>query len=425
MRPVRVYWVVLRKELRELLRDRRALFWLFAPPIILPGLAVCAGLFIGTQALRIVNDGFPVWVENSAQAPELVMLFEEDEATYLVDPPADPEHDPFGKALVLVVIPPDFQAQLAEGATPTLRMLTPDNSIITQLAKGAVRGVIGRFKDNLLDQRLAAEGLSRDWLEPFRVNERRQSPTSAVTAADSAEDDEDGGSNLLATIFLPLAVTSWLVGGGMGLILDTTVGEKEHQTIENLLVTPASRVGIVLGKLTVVFIASIAVMSLWMAEGVVLNALSNAGPELLDAESLTPTETLDIILNNGNGVFGLVGALIMLVVPFIILLNGLVMAWCARAANYREANLFMVLLQLGLPASILLTIFSLPPTVSTPVYAIPFFGTIVAIRDLFSDTLSTTGLAINMIAGLVYGTLSVMLAAWVFNKEWSVTRGLQ
>jgi hypothetical protein len=107
------------------------------------------------------------------------------------------------------------------------------------------------------------------------------------------------------------------------------------------------------------------------------------------------------------------------------MLNGLVMAWCARAANYREGNLFMVLLQLGLPATILLTIFSLPATVGGPIYAIPFLGTIIAIRDLFSNALPTTGLIINVTSGLIYAVGSIMIAAWVFNKEWALARGLQ
>jgi sodium transport system permease protein len=422
MRFRKVYGVVLRKELRELLRDKRSLFWLFAPPIILPGLALCAGLFIGTQAIRIAKDGFPVAVQNGDLAPGLIAQFEQDDSTYLVEPP-DPQTDPFGDALVLVVVPDDFQQQIASGETATLQLLTRDNSVITLLARGAVRGVIGGYKNKLLDQRLADHGLTRDWLDPIQVSEgRRRSSESVGVVGDG---NEDGGPGILATIFLPLAVTSWLIGGGMGLILDTTVGEKERQTIENLLVTPASRVGIVLGKLTVVFIASMAVMGLWMLEGVLLNSLSAAGPDLLASGSLTSTQTLNVLLNSSRDIIGLVIALIVLIIPFIIMLNGLVMAWCARAANYREANLFMVLMQLGLPASILLTIFSLPAAVSAPVYAIPFFGTIVAIRDLFSSTLSTTGLLVTVFSGLVYAGFGVGLAAWVFNKEWSLTRGLQ
>ena len=417
-----VFVIVFRKELRELLRDRRSLFWLFAPPIILPGLALCAGLFIGTQALRIINDGFPVAVQHGERAPDLVALIEQDDATYLVQTPPDAT-DPFGEALVLIVVPEDFPALLASDEPATLQLLTRDNSVITLLAQGAARSVIGRYREQVLDQRLVARGLSRDWLDPIRVNESKVSRTSAVPVSNG--NDNGGGPGLLATIFLPLAVTSWLIGGGMGLILDTTVGEKERQTIENLLVTPASRAGIVLGKLAVVFLASLAVMGLWMSEGVVLNALGTAGPKLLDSSGLTGPDTLELLLDSGTSVLGLVAALGVLIVPFIVMLNGLVMAWCARAANYREANLFMVLMQLGLPASILLTIFSLPATVSTAVYAIPFFGTIVAIRDLFSSTLSTGGLLVNVASGMVYAALAIALAAWVFNKEWSVTRGLQ
>ena len=417
-----VYWVVLRKELRELLRDKRSLFWLFAPPIILPGLALCAGLFIGAQAIRIAHDGFPVAVQNGDLAPGLIEQIEKDGATYLLRPP-DPEHNPFGDASVLIVVPDDFQQQIASGETATLQLLTHDNSVITLLARGAVRGMIGSYNSTLLDQRLAEHGLTRDWLDPIQISEGTRRSSESVGVVSNG--DGGGGPGLLATIFLPLAVTSWLIGGGMGLILDATVGEKERQTIENLLVTPASRAGIVLGKLTVVFLASVAVMGLWMVEGVLLNSLSAAGPELLDSNSLSATQTLNVLLDSSRSIIGLVLALIVLIIPFIVMLNGLVMAWCARAANYREANLFMVLMQLGLPASILLTIFSLPAAVSTPVYAIPFFGTIVAIRDLFSSTLSTTGLLINVTSGAIYAGVGIGVAAWVFNKEWSLTRGLQ
>jgi sodium transport system permease protein len=303
-----------------------------------------------------------------------------------------------------------------------VRVITRDSSVLTFLAQGAVRGVISRYSDDLLSQRLKQNGLTRDWLNPIQVNEGRRASSTTVGGGG---DEKDGGSNILATIFLPLAVTSWLVGGGIGLILDTTVGEKERQTIENLLVTPASRVGIVLGKLTVVFIASIVVMGLWLTEGLLLNTLSAAGPKLLKADSLSPAQTLDIVMNSTGNVFGLVVVLLVLILPFIVTLNGLVMAWCARAANYREGNLFMVLLQLGLPATILLTIFSMPATVNVLVYGIPFLGTIVAIRDLFSSALPTSGLILNVISGAIYGALSIWLAAWVFNREWSLTRGLQ
>jgi sodium transport system permease protein len=402
MRFRKVYNIVFRKEFRELLRDKRSLFWLFAPPIILPGIAICAGIFIGSQVLRIAGEGFPIIIENGAEAPELV--------------------DRFGEAVMIVSIPEDFQEQLAETGNSSIQLLTKDDSIISFFGKSAVKGIIDDYSQDLLDERLTEMGVTRDWLNPIAIGERRVSATAAVT--NEVEDEEEGRS-LLATIFLPLAVTSWLLGGGMGLILDTTVGEKERQTIENLLVTPASRIGIVMGKMTVVFLASMLVMSLWLMEGLLLNAFTVAGPELAEAENLSMGEAIKTVLNSGDGIFSLVGALVLLIVPFTILLNGLMMSWCAYAANYREANLFMALIQLGLPASVLLTIFSLPPDVPEFIYAVPFFGTIVAIRDLFSNALPTVGLIVNVISGIFYAAGGVWLAAWIFGREWSLTRGLQ
>lgn len=419
MRFRRVYGIVFRKEFRELLRDKRSLFWLFAPPIILPGIAICAGVFIGTQAIRIASEGFPIRIENGDQAPELVERFKESDSIRVLDE-ASTE-----KAVLVVAIAPDFQAQLETIGSGSIQILTRDDSIISFFGKSTVRGVIEQYSNDLLDRRLHEQGLTRDWLNPITIGERRVAAALEGAESRGGADEEEDGRSILATIFLPLAVTSWLLGGGMGLILDSTVGEKERQTIENLLVTPASRVGIVMGKMTVVFIASMAVMSLWLIEGLLLNAFSAASPQLVEQDTLSFTEAIKIILSSSGGIFGLVAILVLLVVPFTVMLNALVMAWCGYAANYREANLFMALVQLGLPASVLLTIFSLPPDVAEWFYAIPFFGTIIAIRDLFSDALPTAGLLVNVASGLLYMGGAVALAAWIFEREWSLTRGLQ
>jgi len=423
MRFRTVYNIVFRKELRELLRDRRSLFWLFAPPIILPGLALCAGLFIGTQVIRIASEGFPIIIENGAQAPELVERFENEKGINVIEAPPD---GGFGEAVMIVSIDPAFQQQLAESGSGNVRLITKDSSIISLFSKGAVRGVIESYSRDLMNSRLAEMGLTRAWLSPIAIGERRVTTTEiAAGEIDTKADEGESGNSALATIFLPLAVTSWLLGGGMGLVLDTTVGEKERQTIENLLVTPASRIGIVLGKMTVVFIASMAVMFMWLGEGLLLNAVSVAGPELAAADSLSTGEAVRTLLDTTDSILGLILTLVILIIPFTVMLNALVMTWCAYAANYREANLFMALIQLGLPASVLMTIFSLPPEVASWFYAVPFFGAIIAIRDLFSETLSTTGILINTLSSAVYAGGAVWLAAWIFEREWSLTRGLQ
>lgn len=420
MRLGRVYRIVFLKELRELLRDRRSLFWLFAPPIILPGIAIIAGLFIGAQVIRIAEDGFPLVIENGHILPQLVERFEESETLDLIEIQPDAP-DPFGEAMFVVSIPLDFHEQLEANGSAPIEITTRDSSVISFLGSSTVRAVIQDYSSELLDERLNNLGINRTWLQPITIGEQRITTTSAV----GRSNDEEGGNSIIATIFLPLAVTSWLLGGGMGLVLDSTVGEKERQTIENLLVTPASRIGIVLGKMSVIFLASMAVMSLWLTEGILLNALSISAPQLSAQEELGTMEAIKTVLDSSGGIIPLVLALLVMIVPFTILLNALVMGWCAYAANYREANLFMALIQLGLPATVLLTIFSLPPDVPMWFYGLPFFGTIIGIRDLFSQALSAEGLIINFITGAIYASVGIAFTAWVFGREWSLTRGLQ
>jgi cell division protein FtsW (lipid II flippase) len=54
----------------------------------------------------------------------------------------------------------------------------------------------------------------------------------------------------------------------------------------------------------------------------------------------------------------------------------------------------------------------------------PLLGTVVAIRDLFSGVLLPAGLAVSVFVGVICSALSLMLAAYVYSREWALVRGL-
>src|SRR5579859_7440973 len=107
MTPFRIFRVVFTKESREMLRDRKTLLWLFAPPFILPAIAILAAAFIGTQTARYITQGFPVAVSNSQAAPDLMKVLKASKALIVSELPvvtathsssADPAGDPPGTA---------------------------------------------------------------------------------------------------------------------------------------------------------------------------------------------------------------------------------------------------------------------------------------------------------------------------------------
>jgi sodium transport system permease protein len=411
--------VVFSKELRELLRDRKTLFWLFAPPIILPAIALIAAAFIGTQTARYVSDGFQIAVVNAAAAPELMAVLHNSKALIVHEYPDATSVDK--ENLITLTLPSDFQQQIDTGKVVSVKLVQRDNSVGATLALGAVRSEISTYNGLTLDQRLKQLNLDQHWLTPVTIEEDQiAAAATSVTTTESGSNSATGG---LSGLFLPLAVTSWLVGGGLGLIVDTTVGEKERQTIESILVTPASRVGIVLGKLAVVFIASLLVMGLWMVEGMVLSLLGSVGPQIISAMQGGGTAEVSAILaQSGRDVGTLALLLLVLLLPFIVVLNSLVMAFCSFASSYRESNTFLFLLQLMLPALVLLSVFSIGPDAGVGWYAAPLLGTIIAVRDLFGNSLTSSALVLAVLSASAYAGIAILVASYVYSHEWALAR---
>jgi len=113
---------------------------------------------------------------------------------------------------------------------------------------------------------------------------------------------------------------------------------------------------------------------------------------------------------------------LILLLPFIVVLNSLVMAFCSFASSYRESNTFLFLLQLMLPALVLLSVFSISPDAGIGWYAAPLLGTIIAVRDLFGNSLTTSALVLAVISASIYAIAAIMVASYVYSHEWALAR---
>jgi sodium transport system permease protein len=207
------------------------------------------------------------------------------------------------------------------------------------------------------------------------------------------------------------------MGGGLGFIAYMTVGEKERGTMEPLLVTTASRVGIVMGKIALSMLVSLITIVLWAFDWLGYLALVNFSATF---GALQPA-ALSLQLE----AFGVAGVwLLLLMLPLMTMVSGLTAAICTFSRNYREANLFLTVIQLGLPGLSFAAAFVVSPTPGPVVYALPFVGVLVAVRDLFLRGLPPAMLALVAVTSVVYAALSILLAAYVFSREWALMRGL-
>jgi sodium transport system permease protein len=404
------------KEVRDLLRDRGSLFFLFVTPLLLPLLAAVGGIFLMWQVARQTRDGLPIVIVNGEQLPGLVAELDDDSWLQLVDsPPSMEESLQSGELMAVLKVPSDAAKRLRDEEPITLTLTSSRSGWLPDFAVVSIRQALREYEYNVLKERLIRRELDRAWIDPIRL-EREAAPTTGVAAAPTVEGKAT--SSLLGSIFLTMAVVSWVSSGGLALMAEMTVGEKVRHTMEPLLITPSSRIGIVLGKIAFSIIVSAITIGMWSLDGL----------GYMFVLSIFPTASASSLVIPGMAQLGDLGLalmwLMLLMLPLMTMSNGIVATVCTLAKNYRESNLFLVLFQLLLPGLALMATFGIGSAPPVVVYALPVVGVLVAMRDLFGGGVAPGALALTWVAAAIYAVVSILLAAYAFSREWALMRGV-
>jgi sodium transport system permease protein len=413
---LRVLRHVFAKEARDLLRDRRALLFLFATPLLMPLLGAVGGAFVLWQIVRQTRDGLPILLVNGDQLPGLVAELDDQVLLQLVDAPPDLEAAlQSGELMAVIEIPSDAPARLQAEEPVTLTLTSSRSGWLPDFAVTSIQQALREYEQEVLADRLSEQGLDQAWMDPIRL-EQEATATTGIAAAPVVAGAAP--SSLFANIFLTMAVLSWTFSGGLTLVADMTVGEKERHTMEPLLITPSSRIGIVLGKIGVSIIVSAITIGLWSLDSLAYVFFL----------SVLPAETGGGLVPFGASQLSNLGLalvwLMLLMLPLMTMANGLVAAVCTFAKSYRESNLFLAGIQLLLPGLALVATFAVGSSPPMVVYALPTVGVLVAMRDLFGGGVMPGVLVLTWTAAAIYAVLAVLLAAYTFSREWALMRGV-
>ena len=152
------------KESRDLLRDRRALFFLFATPLLMPILGVIGGVFVLWQIVRQTRDGLPIVIVNGEQLPRLVVELDDQTLLQLVDAPPDMERALQGGELMAVLeIPPDATERLEAEEPITLTLTSSRSGWLPDFAVISVQQALREYEHEVLTDRLTRHGFDHAW----------------------------------------------------------------------------------------------------------------------------------------------------------------------------------------------------------------------------------------------------------------------
>jgi sodium transport system permease protein len=322
-------WTIYRKEIVDALRDRRTLLTVLASSVLMGPLVLLA-ISALVASLEANAEQREVAIAGIERAPTLVNFIARQ--TYTAKPaPADYEQRLRKATLAdaVVVVPPDFEAALVRGDAPIVEIVADSANQRSQASAARVARLLDGFSRERALLTLALRGVSPDALEPVRVAERDLASTQTRATQ--------------ITGMLPFFVLMAVLTGALNAALDTTAGERERGSLEPLLMNPAERWVLVLGKWGAV--ASV---------GMLIAVL--ACTSFLPGQWLLRSDTLAAMFQ-----YGVRELLLFLVVllPFAAAASALLMAVAIRCKTFKEAQASTTVVMLAASLLPLINVFSL------------------------------------------------------------------
>jgi len=236
---VRPVFTVLRKELRENLRDRRTFMSALLIGTVLMPLLV--GLLVNLTVRRGQSqDNKPVSlaVVHGERAPGLLAQLRQyriDVLTVDLDDAAARAAVRHQRPRLVLAIPDNYASQLAQGQPAPVLLYSDSSDVADASDVGRVRAVLGRVSSETARLRLMARGVDPTVLSAIAVQDVDvATPTSRSVL-------------ILGTLTYIILLT--MLMGGLHVTLDATAGERERGSLESLLTVPVPREQLIYGKI--------------------------------------------------------------------------------------------------------------------------------------------------------------------------------
>jgi sodium transport system permease protein len=411
------FWTVFKKEWLVVFRDRRSLiinivsFGIGFPLLMcLPYVILASSLF--TEA----NRSLDVAVSGLEYAPELVDFIEskDDNLVHLV-PVSDVEAAIRNQDYsVGLVIPPDFAAHLTSYQTADIEVVSQHGRVL-DTASIRVSTLLDSFSDELLARRMQEKNLPKDFMRPLSVGTHE-----IVTESRFQRSSASWSVVLLLTMY------GFMIG--MSKAIAITAGEKEQLTMEVLLLSPANRAGIVLGKTAFVLTYGFAIIfgmffsAIVMVAGgmLILAQYVDLSKIFSTASSVEGTATAPMPEFAQATLAGLLVILLLtLVCTIIFTIIQIIAGLWARSESQASTILIGVNFLPGLTSLIFLSDTYNPALWH---YAIPLLGQILLIPDLLVNRWDVAALLICLMSSIATICLLSLAAVWLLRQEVIISR---
>ena len=321
-------WLVMQKEIKELLRDRKTLFFVIALPLLLFPAIFGIAIYFGGQAVeKARSEVLTFAIVNADQAPVLSQSLSEQELLDRVEIEAGADISEWvkqGGADFVIEIPENYGNNPLEAGQVNLKVYFNDAGLnmVERRIREVTDGIAEENQAQVFDL-LGVESDKRSGvLEPIVIEK--------INVADKREDIGEKAGR-----FFPYIVFILCLQGAMLPATDLGAGEKERGTLETLLISPIERHNIVMGKFFAIAISGVVSalitvlsMAVWGAGlGYALVSFGGAAQAIVDF--IAAISVFDFLL------------MFLMLIPVVAIFASALLSLSIYARSFKEAQGYM------------------------------------------------------------------------------------
>ncbi|MDN4504372.1 ABC transporter permease [Alteromonadaceae bacterium BrNp21-10] len=392
-------WKIFKKELTELVRDRKTLIFMIALPVLVFPLIFGLVAFVAANAIQdaqtkvlkyaLVGEQFAPEFANTLQQDtehfKLITVTEGQDFKQLIKEQ---------KVDFVLVVPSTFSDNLFDVGQQKLQLHLNDASL--NMVYGRVNDIVKEISKHRQQTAFADLGLGelqqQALLEPILLEKHN-----------IADKREDWGEKIGGMV--PYLIFILCFQGAMFPAADLGAGEKERGTLETLLISPIERYKIVLAKFfTLCFSGSVTAMLTISSMAVWGIVLSQGMAIEIVTEFMAAISVLDFIL------------MFLMLVPVVAIFASVLLSLSIYARSNKEAQGYMGVLVIFVIIPVMLAM--LPGVTLDGGWAwVPLTNVALAMKELIKGTMDYFALfAIFGSTAIIAGGLIAFCVYW-FNRE--------
>ncbi|MEZ0227469.1 MAG: ABC transporter permease subunit/CPBP intramembrane protease [Planctomycetota bacterium] len=390
-------FTVLKKELLDISRDRRAVFVMIVLPVLLYPLMTIGFTYASLVQVRTLERRTAnVWVKDlDAQPKEFVDKLRDARHHLSVSAAPDPVDEAYALAhgqVQAIIHPPAFLGSNIAAISTTARIDVVYNGGIDSsiAARQHVIEALSEWGKTIIERRLAERNLDPSFMNPVDAGFKDLAPKGAI----------------LGRILAFILVVSSLMGAFYPAI-DLGAGEKERGTLETLLLAPAERIEIAAGKFGAVFVIAL------------VNALLNIcslGVTFAHFSSLAGGGEVAERLGSVTLTVDIAASMVLVLIPLVALFSALTLAISTMATSYKEGTSYLQ--PVGIVAMLLSAVSTLPGIqLSESLCLVPVTGASILFKELLGGTAKISNVLFVMIAHAAYAAIAIRWVGHLYTKE--------